>query len=290
VHRGLSDYLRTTPPRLSADGRRLEFLLELRTPDVGRADALWRAMQVNYRPSPGRPTLEEGLYATFLRYFEIAPQQGSLQVVLQQNPANGYRNPCFHLWVEAPSGARVQTRNRLEQCKSAHLKVDLDLPPICLSATAQADIHTRGTAEWVFANIIDFSQRKYIRQKPTCEQRFPELVQVTQRGNYLEFYVTDLCQEVLSREQQSLWCDLVEWLGGSCNDTRRERLEFRVQLNRPNDSTVQLDIELTGKFGSGLYLPRRSGWIDMDPDFEEDFLIPHARRFETELVAYLSRP
>ncbi|MEL7161433.1 MAG: hypothetical protein AAFN92_11815 [Bacteroidota bacterium] len=289
VHRNLSQYLRVTPPSVSADGRRVELVLELATADVGRADAIWRAMRISYQPGPGLTTLEEGLYATFIRYFEITPAQGSLQIMLRTDPATNYRNPCFHLWIEAPAG-NVQTHNRLEQCKSAFLQVDLNLPPITLSPTAQAAVNVRGTSKWIFDNIIDFARRKYVREKPNCEQRFPQLVRVKDQGDFLEFYVTDLCQEVLDRERQSLWCDLVEWLGGTCNDTRRERLEFRVQLNRPDANRVQLAIELTGKFGSGVFMPRRSGWIDMDPDFEDDFLVPHARRFQEELVTYLTRP
>ena len=44
---------------------------------------------------------------------------------------------------------------------------------------------------------------------------------------------------------------------------------------------------LTGKFGSGVYKPRTSGYMDMEPDFEEDFLKPYVQRFNNDLKKYL---
>ena len=69
---------------------------------------------------------------------------------------------------------------------------------------------------------------------------------------------------------------------------RRERLEFSIYYI-PQNNGYRLDGELTGKFGSGVYMPRKSGYMDMDPDFENEFLLPYLRLFQEELREYLEK-
>ncbi|MEY3249695.1 MAG: hypothetical protein RL742_1738, partial [Bacteroidota bacterium] len=135
----------------------------------------------------------------------------------------------------------------------------------------------------VFDGIETFLKKKYT--KTNCYDRYPKLRVELRTETVLKISISDLCKLVLTDEEKSAWCILMEALGGNCNDMRRERLEFTF---RYLSGSNELSGELTGKFGSGVYRPRESGYMDMEPDFS-DYLKDFHLKFQGELKAHLNK-
>jgi len=93
-------------------------------------------------------------------------------------------------------------------------------------------------------------------------------------------------------ESKSSWCKLVNRIGINCNTIKRELLTFIIKY-KPTETGINLNIEIDGKFGSGLYSTvRRGGYHSMEVDFDE-YLDIYAQKFIVDLKQYLmygSRP
>ncbi len=139
----------------------------------------------------------------------------------------------------------------------------------------------------VFDKILRFAREQY--ETTPCYDRNPKVEVDYQKtkNNTLEFTVTDLCRVVLTDEKKSTWCQVLEKLGYPCNDVRRERLVFAFTYI-PDGNGYQLQCRLQGLFGSGVYKPRISGYMDMEPDFD-DYLNAYVNLFQNQLVTRLQR-
>lgn len=281
--KGLGAMIEVEKVELAKNDMELELFLLLRTSDPDMAASLWRALQKEMEEDGG---LEENLYNTFSRFMEIPPAQGNVQVYIQNEGKTDY-NPCFYIWIWQEEN-EIQIKDRIDNCKAQVLEIPVKLPAIT-SPTQEAEIPigAKGNRADVFDRILQYARQRYEQEKEGCEERSPEVEETDINNEYvLTFVVSDLCREVLTDEQQSLWCDFVELWWGDCNDMRRERLEFTFYYT-PTEDGYLLTGSLTGKFGSGVYKPRISGYMDMEPDFEDDFLVPYVRRFQQSLKQYL---
>jgi len=283
--KGLGEALKKDKVELNKNDTELELFLSLRTSDPDTAAALWPELRRQFsKANPGQ-SLEEVLYNTFVRMMEIPPAQGNLQIYIPHKNRRGY-NPCFYIWIWEEDGA-VQTKSRINNCKAQPLNIEVNPPKVQdVAHQASVALDDQSESREVFEAILDYARQRYERSREDCERRNPRVEELETTDYTLEFSVTDLCREVLTDEKQSLWCDFVELWWGPCNDMRRERLEFTINYV-PTDQGYLLTGSLTGKFGSGVYKPRVSGYMDMEPDFEEDFLKPYVRRFQNDLQSYL---
>lgn len=283
----LGPLLQVDSIRLVKNGLELELFLKLNIPDPDQAAGTWRSLRQSFQPSPAGDKLETSLFNTFIRFMEVDPRYANLQIYIPKNDTpNSPYSPCFYVWAYTDDGRSV-IEDRIENCKSQTINVEVPLPKYSTaSAQTNTSVNHKAAATDIFGAIQAFARKKFEVEKENCDGRQPTvLAPEKQTDYYLEFYVEDLCREVLIDEKQSLWCDFVELWWGPCNDMRRERLEFQINLNR-GENSFNLNIEITGKFGSGTYRPR-TGWMDMEPDFEEAFLKPYAKDFQRELKAYL---
>lgn len=282
---GLGAALRVDTIALKKNGMELELFLCLRTSDPDTAAALWTALESTY--GSREHSLGALLFNTFVRMMEIPPAQGNVQVYfpLPRRAGPGY-DPCFYVWVWEQDG-KVQQESRINNCKAQPLAVEVRAPKVKKpAAAARAAVGKREQAQEVFGKILQYARARY--ERVVCEDRYPR-VEEEERGDYvLKFSVGDLCREVLTEERKSAWCTFVQTWWGPCNDMRRERLEFTFVYSATDEGYL-LTGTLTGKFGSGVYRPRKSGYMDMEPDFEEDFLKPYVQRFQQDLKAYLER-
>jgi hypothetical protein len=216
---------------------------------------------------------------------EIPAAQGNVQVYFPNRDAPGY-NPCFYVWIWEQNG-EVKQESRLNNCKAQRLEIDVNpLRVLPVSNKSTSKINSKEQARVVFDKILSYARKRYEVVK--YYERYPQVEEEERTAYMLKFSVTDLSKEVLNQEDISAWCGFVNWLGGNCNDMRRERLEF-VFHYISTDEGYHLSGVLTGKFGSGVYRPRTSGYMDMDPDFEKDFLEPYVRRFQRDLKTYLEQ-
>lgn len=283
----LSPLLQVDSIHLAKNGNELELFLKLNEPDPDRAAGTWRSLQRSFQPSPAAKTLEASLFNTFVRFTEVDPLYVNVQVYIpKDNTPNAPYLGCFYVWAWEEN-SQPMVKERIDNCMSQKISIEVPTSKFSTAAPqANTQVYHKAAAADIFEAVQHFAKQKYEVKKKDCDDRTPKVLPPDKQNDYeLEFNVEDLCREVLIDEKQSLWCDFVELWWGPCNDMRRERLDFNINLHRGNESYI-LNIEITGKFGSGTYRPR-TGWMDMDPDFEEAFLKPYAKNFQRELKAYL---
>lgn len=286
--KGIGKVLKVDKVELKKNGMELELFLSLQTTDPDSAAAIWRGLEQKIANTSRDKTLGDALFTTFTRMMEIPSAQGNIQVYFPRKDGGGY-NLCFYVWLWEENG-KVKEDNRVNNCRAQDLEIPITLPQIAdLSKEEKTTIFGESDAKAVFNKVLLYARNLYEKEKDNCEERNPRVEIIKQTDYTLQFTVTDLCREVLTHETQSRKCDMVELFGWDCNDMRRERLEFTIKYI-PTKSGFVLSGTLTGKFGSGIYYPRISDYMDMEPDFEEDFLVPYVRKFQQNLKIFLERP
>ncbi|GJM31689.1 MAG: hypothetical protein DHS20C18_06900 [Saprospiraceae bacterium] len=280
---GMGEVLKVDKIQLAKEETDLELFLLLNTTNPDTAAAIWTGLKAQFSKNNIGQTLEKTLYDTFVRMMEIPSKQGNIQVYFPKADGIGH-SLCFYVWIWEETG-KIEQESKLNACRAQLLNIPITLPEVKqVSGNATLRVATNTDAKAVFDNIIQYAKKRYEVIK--CHNRSPKVQSIQQNDYSLSFVVNDLCQEVLSNEQKSLWCDFVELWWGPCNDIRRERLEFTFNFI-PTQEGYFLNGSLTGKFGSGVYRPRISGYMDMEPNFEEDFLIPYVQDFQNDLRQYL---
>jgi len=283
---GLGRALKVDSFQLKKNNSELELLLLLRTSDPDTAVALWKSINRNF-PEKGSDTLalETELFSTFARQMQIPPDHGNLQIYIRDK--KGMYIPCFYVWIWSDAGL-IKTEVRLNECKAKVFEVSVK--PVTVRTTAKGkktEIPRKVQPNEVFDEILRFAREQY--EVTTCYDRYPKVEVDYQKTKNLtlEFTVTDLCRVVLADEQKSTWCKILEGLGYPCNDVRRERLVFTFNY-LPDGDGYQLQCRLVGLFGSGVYKPRLSGYMDMEPDFD-DYLQTYVNRFQDQLQKRLQK-
>lgn len=286
----MSKALKVDQVRLKNNGYELELWLAMASADPDEGAALWKTLQRSFQASNPQSSIETALFDTFVRMMEIPATQGNVQIYLPSEDGSGY-SPCFYVWIWEENG-EVLTEQNVNSCRAQPLEIEVELPAV-KQAQPSSSVRFNFAEERrkAFSRIISYVEKRYRidaakRYKTEgCHERMPVIDTLV--GEYtLKIEVQDLCREVLTLEKKSLWCRFVEQWWGPCNDIRRERLEFTF-IYHPTEEGYMLTGSLTGKFGSGVYKPRTSGYMDMEPDFEEDFLKPYVQRFNNDLKKYL---
>lgn len=277
---GLGNAIKVTKVRLKKENTELELLLRVNAVDLDTAIALWNRAKDDYNLTAGHP-LEEKLFRTFADFMEIPPEQGNVQVYVLDT--DGAYVPCFFVGIWEEDGS-IRTDARLRECRDRPL--DISLQPMPLRKTTKGkstEIRRQLNSSQVFNAIEAFLRAQYTRTD--CYDRRPELLVEKRTETFLRVSISDLCRVVLTDEQKSIWCRTLETVGWACNDVRRERLEFEFSYLSGSN---QIGGRLTGKFGSGVYRPRKSGYMDMEPDFN-DYLDTFHLKFQQELKAHLDK-
>ncbi|MCB0519283.1 MAG: hypothetical protein KDD27_10100 [Saprospiraceae bacterium] len=283
--KGMGDALKMDKVELKKNGNELELFLSVKTYDPDSAAAIWTALVSSFKAQNPNEELVSALFHTFVRMMEIPPAQGNVQVYFPNGNQYGY-NPCFYVWIWEEDN-KVQEESRINNCKSQSLSIAVKPPKVKkVTNETSTPINSREQAREVFDKILKCARQRY--EVKNCDNRNPRVGEEEISDYMLSFTITDLCREVLTEEERSLWCDFVSLWWGPCNDMRRERLEFTFHYV-PTDTGYTLTGSLTGKFGSGVYQPRKSGYMDMEPDFEEDFLKPYVKQFQKDLKQCLER-
>jgi len=258
--------------------KELELFLLLRSTDADSAASLWNQAQKDFEKAAGH-SLKEELFRVFVHKMEIPAAQGNIQIYV--NGPNNQRIPCFFVWVWDKNGY-IQDSLRVNACK-AH-PFEIEMPPIKVKKVSRGktDYVARSRpAKEVFDIIWTYANQLYPRNKyagSTCDGRYPSILLESQTETELIFSVSDLCREALTNADLSIWCEIAKATGwqSDCNDIKREKLTFTFRYKENGDGGYRLKCELLGKFGSGVYMPRTTGYMDMSPDlssFERDYAI-----------------
>ncbi|MFT4761604.1 MAG: hypothetical protein ACI9LN_003587 [Saprospiraceae bacterium] len=277
---GLGKIIKTDFFRLKDSYTELELHLLMETNSVDTAIAQWNQLEVDFMKNHGK-SIQEELFNRFVHMMEIPPEQGNVQVYVKQ--ANGEYIPCFYVWVWREKGELI-TDKKFGDCKAMDFEVLVESTRTENIVDGESITTSKNlTATETFDFIEAYARERFEPER--CDERFPKVVQEARTSSKLTFYIEDLCQEVLKDEGTSPWCWIKESLGIDCNDMRRERLTFTFRYDE-TDNGFKLECELDGKFGSGVYRPRKSGYMDMEPDFE-DYLEEYVLLFTNDLTRAL---
>lgn len=278
---GTGRYLKTHGLRLVNHNTELELFLVFKTLDPDTAAGQWVQLNRDFDQNLGA-SLSEELFDKFTHFMDLPAEQGNIQIHVLT--PTGEIGPCLYIWLWEENGA-VQQEEKLNNCRAKSFDVTVPavkVKQLVKGKTTYVAQHLR--AEEVFDSIKAYAKKRYLRIE--APDRRPEILDWKNTSSRLKFTVEDLCKEVLADEEKSLWCTLVEVLGGKCNDVTRERLEFEFEYD---PDTGKLHCDLTGKFGSGVYRPRQSsGWMSMEPDFET-YLERYANKIGQDLEVYLKK-
>lgn len=269
----------------------LELFLCIDTDSILVAAMQWKQLEDTMRAA-GFVDLKEELFRQFIHKMDIPAALGNIQIRVC-NQLNQTYHPQFYVGIWEENGA-LQDSVKIPPVPFYKSKTfTLNIPPVKVkkvSRRTSSSVHKIVAPSAVFNNILDFTQQQLL--KPKCDNREPriEMEDGPDDGNYqLKFTVTDLCKVVLIDEQKSIWCRILENLGGDCNDMRRERLTFTFTYTHlPGGKGYELKCRIDGKFGIGPFRPRAGGYMDMEPDFN-DYLDSFTILFKNELERYLRR-
>jgi hypothetical protein len=277
---GLGGALEVQQVKLAKEGRELELHLRLRPTHLDSAIGLWHRLQLDYKAANGI-ALEEKLFQVFVRKMEIPPANGNIQVYVFNK--RGEYIPCFYVPIWEENGV-VMSEEVIGECKDKPVQITFKPQPLRQTTKGKTTyVERQLSANDVFDKVMSFIRHRY--GKTDCFDRYPTIVEELRTESMLKVSVSDLCRVVLTDETQSMWCGGVQLLGWKCNDVRRERLEFEFYYL---SNARSISGKLTGKFGSGVYRPRKSGYMDMEPDFD-DYLEEFNRKFHQELKSWLER-
>ena len=290
--KGLGEILKVEWVQLSHNDLNLELILSIQESDLDKAINIWQSLVQHFNAGTSETDLKTYLFKTFTRMMEIDPEQGNIQVYvpLPDQAVNGKTEfyPCFYVWYWAEND-QILEEARINICKGPQpVVIEIELPELTqANSSEKVVIQKQIDAATVFRKIEQYAHQRYDDLGYTEDT--PSHIDVIYQDDYrFEFTVTDIRREILTDGKRSLWCRFVNYWWGDCDDVRRERLEFSFRFI-PTEKGYILDGTLTGKFGSGVFVPRASGYMDMEPDFLEDYLKPYIRKFERDLAQYLKK-
>ena len=294
IQKGLGDVLKLEKVQLSEDQADLELILSIRSTKINDAVSMWKSLEKTFSTQNPETSLKKYLYGTFVRMMEISPEQGNIQIYIPkpayEQPLSGETDfiPCFYVWYWGENGQIKEEVKLKGLCKGPQpFVLEMEFPELKKVGNSE-EIPVPGSQEastTVFREIEKYAHQRYDGLGYTSDT--PSHIEILYEDDYrFEFTVTDIRREVLTDEKRSLWCQFVNYWWGNCDDVRRERLEFNFRYI-PTSNGYILDCSLTGKFGSGVFEPRVSGYMDMEPDFLEDYLKPYVRRFGVDLKRHL---
>lgn len=239
----------------------------------------WEQLKQSY-DSQHALTLEQQLFFKLCHIMEIRNTVGNVQLY---DTYNTKVEPCFFRGIYFDKKVMVEESG----CKSKIEEINLSAPRLKDSkGQTVAEFQEYMSKEVVFKKILEFANQKFTISK--CLDRNPEIIKY-ESEDILHFEVLDICRTVLTDEAQPTLCGILRAVGYECDWVKREKLDFIIKYE-PSANGVKINIELDGKFGSGLYKKvERGGYISMEIDFDE-YLEKYAKRFKEELKDYLRRP
>lgn len=270
--------------RRGIDSTELELLLLLRTHNPDSAIGIWEGLKRGF--DTPEDSLENYLYRTFIHKMEIPGEQGSIRIYIKDT--TGTYNSCFYIfiWQESDTiyGQKILSEYRFRGCRTKSFEITVQPPQVKKAGTGKASKVVRPkikTANEVFEIIrkyvIDSLLNQHRYHTPDCNDRNPGFNSDSVRNsNSYRFTVKDLCREVLTDQHRSLW----EQFWGY-NTIAMERLAFQFEYY-PIQGGFILKCIIEGKYGSGVFKPRASGYMNMEPDFD-DFFDSYKNRLRREI-------
>jgi hypothetical protein len=288
--KGLNQVLHVDKVRFKRkDKNELEMLFVLESTNLDSALGLWFTAKRGY-DTPG-DSLEHYLFRNFIHTMEIPDAQGNIQIYVKDERQQYI--PCFHVFAWSESGL-IKTLTKIDTCKGAGKELRVEVPAMQTIKKVKGKkttITRTHTSEVVFNTILDYINTKLIEhpryKTDELNDRTPSIEPGIERtATTLKFTVAGLGKEVLTNQNRSEW---QKWVG--INTIAMERLTFQFEYRARSASEgggFVLIGNINGKFGSGIFKPRTSGYIDMQPDFD-DYLESYKNNLQEAIEKQLKK-
>lgn len=265
------------------DKTELELILVLRTNDLDTAVGQWNSMKKSFDTPVD--SIEAFLYRSFVHKMEINPEKGNIQIYLKDS--TGKYLPCFYIWIWWSKG-EIITQKKLNDCKAKTF--DIFIPPYKINHSGRIQStkvipNKIKTPNEVFNAISTYLRVNLLlapRYKTILKDRKPIIEDSLRVASHFEFVVANLGKEVLTDQSRSAW---EKWVG--INTIAMERLSFQFDYIPNQDGSFNLKCIIDGKYGSGVFKPRKSAYINMEDDFE-DFFETYKVKLRQALIKLLS--
>jgi hypothetical protein len=267
------------------DSTEIELLMALTATNVDSASGQWDQLKRDF-DGPA-DTLDAYLYRTFVHKMEIPETQGNIQIYVRD--PKGVYIPCFYVWIWSEDGRIVSLKKREGLCKDKKFEVTVPAYTIKTSGrgkTARVTKTKARTADEVFKTVLQYVNETMInipRYQTEVTDRHPSITDSSSTASRLVFTVADMGKEVLTNQNRSWWEKYV-----NVNTIAMERLEFKFEYRRAttNDNSFTLNCTIDGKYGSGIFKPRKNGYMNMENDFD-DFFETYKNKFREGLTKRL---
>ena len=253
-HSGLTQVLAVD--QIKVESRNIRLLMTFNDQKVEVPVVAWTHLKEDYeKDNPLK--LEEFLFFRMVHIMEVCDDQAILEIF------NKSQNATFYSEIYMKNG---ELRIESSILKSVKKNIAIDKIDFIRNKTySRVRIDTLLPKDKVFDNIINYSKKKFGIKK--CWDRVAK-VTVMERKRLLRLEVKDLCREVLTDEANPLLAQILGKMGYDAQWAKREMLNIII-IYSGSESAVNLFLEIQGKYGSGFYKPRLSGYIDMEPEFSE---------------------
>lgn len=265
------------------DYSELELILLLRTHDIDSAMGQWNSLKKSF-DSPA-DSLEAFLYRSFVHKMEIQPAKGNIQIYIQS--ADRKYIPCFYIWIWWENG-RVLSKKQIQACRTKSFEVHIPLYRVNKVGqgqtvkVAQPQIKSAQNVFDLISNHVNRNILQEPRYKTILKDRKPIVEDSLRAGNHYSFILANLGKEVLSDQTRAFW---EKWIG--INTIAMERLSFQFDYLPNPDGSFNLRCNIDGKYGSGVFKPRKSAYLNMEDDFD-DFFESYKNNFRQTLIKRLS--
>lgn len=267
--------LDTDNRQVGIDSTEMEMFLLLRTTDPDSAVGIWKSLKKAF-DSPD-DSLENYLYRAFVHKMEIPGVQGNIQIYVRDH--NGDISRCFHVWIwqetDPKLGLRLKSEYNFQGCRAKSFEITVRPPAVKTSGKAKSAKVSKPkvkTANQAFEVIRKYAVDSILRQPryriPECNDRVPRFENDSLRSDFAyHFTLANLGREVLTNQYRSTW----EKFWGY-NTIAMERLTFDFEyIPLSGQSGFLLKCKIDGKYGSGVFKPRTSGYMNMEDDFNDFF-------------------
>lgn len=259
----------------------LKLYLQFQYSDPDSVQNAWETLKIAVEQNSAQP-LESILFFRAMGCFDVDRDHLSVRIYDTYDLDKDY---CFKRKIYASHN--IITVDSVTRCRGP-VKDFIPIQPGHLQIrkgqkTPQND--ARVSKQAVFEASKNFLRQRFASK--TCAGRTVRTEFTIDAPNLddLEFVVFNLCDEIIS-EQQPGFCAALQYFGHDCNWKKNEKITIRLNYRAQKPGFI-LDIAVEGRYGSGFYETEgRRGYHDMETDFGAE-LNEYAKRFKSELNAYL---
>lgn len=266
----------------SLDYSELELIITINSTAIDTAIGMWRQLSDDFNNSDD--SLTDYLFRMFIHKMEIPEKNGNVQIYFKDKL--GRFNTCFYVWIWSENG-RTISEEMTKSCKSKPFVVTIEPTIIDDSGHKKSDsieYNRSVSADRVFNSILDYVDKKIKDPKYglDLQDRIPIIESDSMRSqNVFKFTVANLGKEVFIDQNRTWWETII-----NITTIAIERLTFEFEYISIDDKKFKLLCTINGKYGSGIFKPRVSGYIDMEPEFS-DLLESYIHRQRVAIVNHL---